>query len=392
MTSHGATRVAGATLLDLPPAPQGGTSAPGSPSPVLGRANLLLGGVAFAVLTVGIFWHQFHRIQVGDAAPSWAGLRWEYLALILLCLPVETLACALRMWVVCRVLEPAVGLWTCVKAECANVAISTLTPSQSGGGPGQIYILSRGGARTGTALAISLLSFVGTMVGLLAMGLYSLLVSGIGATGPLFVAAVWTLTGVSALMILAAVRAGLLRVPLAMISRAAWGAVGGADRLEDWWPPRDARTGPPVERVDRLTGRLLDLIYTYCDDVAHFVRAGKGSFAWVCLLSLVFLLARCLMPYLCLRFLGVETSTLRHVVEVQMALIFLVFFAPTPGGAGVAEGASLSIMAGIVPAGFAPHYNLLWRFSTVYLAAIAGLGTLLHALLQDARQLAPHRT
>ena len=68
-----------------------------------------------------------------------------------------------------------------------------------------------------------------------------------------------------------------------------------------------------------------------------------------------------------------------------MALIFLVFFAPTPGGAGVAEGASLSIMAEVVPIGFAPYYNLLWRFSTAFLAAIAGLFCLLRALLQDAR-------
>ena len=69
-----------------------------------------------------------------------------------------------------------------------------------------------------------------------------------------------------------------------------------------------------------------------------------------------------------------------------MALIFLVFFAPTPGSAGVAEGASLSLMAEIVPAGFAPYYNLLWRLSTAYLAALAGLFCLLRAALEDARR------
>jgi hypothetical protein len=69
-----------------------------------------------------------------------------------------------------------------------------------------------------------------------------------------------------------------------------------------------------------------------------------------------------------------------------MALIFLVFFAPTPGGAGLTEAASLSIMDRIVPAGFAPYYNLLWRSLTLYLAAIAGLLCLAHALIKDARQ------
>lgn len=354
--------------------------------PRLGSWNLLIGGAAFVVLTVGILWFQFHRIPAGAVGPRWAELRWGYLGLLLLCIPVETLACALRMWVVCRVLEPGVRLWTCVKAEWANVTISALTPSQSGGGPGQIYILNRGGARVGTALTISLLSFVGTMVGLLLMGLYSLLVSGIAAAGALFAAAVWALTAISALMVLAAMAPGLLRAPLAAVSRALCRVAGGRLALGDWWPPCAARTGPPVERVDPLTGRLLDLLYTYRDDVARFVSRGKASFAWVCLLSLVFLLARCVIPYLCLRFLGVEAASLRWVVEAQMALTFLVFFAPTPGGAGMAEGASLSIMATIVTPAFAPYYNLLWRFSTVYLAALAGLVTLLRALVEDARR------
>ena len=63
------------------------------------------------------------------------------------------------------------------------------------------------------------------------------------------------------------------------------------------------------------------------------------------------------------------------------------FFAPTPGGAGIAEGASLSIMAGVVPPGVAPYYNLLWRFSTTYLAALTGFVSLGWALVHDASRL-----
>ena len=39
-----------------------------------------------------------------------------------------------------------------------------------------------------------------------------------------------------------------------------------------------------------------------------------------------------------------------------------------------------------VPAGLAPYYNFLWRYLTLYLAAIAGLLCLLRALAQDAQQ------
>jgi hypothetical protein len=42
-------------------------------------------------------------------------------------------------------------------------------------------------------------------------------------------------------------------------------------------------------------------------------------------------------------------------------------------------------MAAIVPAGFVPCYSLLWRLSTVYLAAIAGFVCLARAVALDAR-------
>ncbi len=42
-------------------------------------------------------------------------------------------------------------------------------------------------------------------------------------------------------------------------------------------------------------------------------------------------------------------------------------------------------MADIAPAGFAPYYTLLRPFQTLYLAAIAGLLSLLRAFAQDAQ-------
>jgi uncharacterized protein (TIRG00374 family) len=353
----------------------------------IGFGKLLAGGLAFVLLTVGIFWYQFYRIQVGDQAPRWDQLQWGYLFLILLCLPVETVASSLRVWLICRVLEPGVGLWTCFKAEWANVAIAMLTPSQSGGGPGQIYLLSRGGASVGTALTVSLLSFVGTMVGLLCMGLYSLLISGLAHTGPLFAAATWTIVSISTAMVLAAIWPGLFRVMIVTLSRAVHRTQGRRRPPHDHRLPSDARTRSAAERLDRLTAKLVDIIYTYRNDVRRFLRVGKATFVSVCLLSLVFLFSRAIIPYLCLRYLGIQTSTFRHVIEVQMALIFLAFFAPTPGGAGVAEAASLSIMDTIVPVGFAPYYTLLWRFLTLYLAAIAGLLCLMRSLAEDAQRI-----
>lgn len=360
--------------------------------PSMPRGKLLTGGLGFLALTVGVFWWLFTRVPAGHAAPLLADLRGGYFVLLLLVLPVETVTSAARIWLICRVLHPGVSFWTCVQSEFANVAVAILTPSQSGGGPGQIYMLNRGaGVSVGTGLTATLLSFMGTIVGLLLMGLYSLLVSGVGVSAPLFLAPVWTLTAIAAALLLGAMWPDLFRVGLAALSRTVCRVLRRSDAVTDWWPPRAARTGPAFDRMDAMTAWLVDLLYTYREDVRRFLRHGKACFVAVCLLSVAFLLARALMPYLCARFLGVEGGTLRQILEVQVALIFLVFFAPTPGGAGIAEGASLWIMADIVPPGIAPYYNLLWRFSTAYLAALAGFLCLGRALARDASRISRRR-
>ena len=319
-----------------------------------GRVGLAVGGIGFVLLTVAIFWYQFHAIRRSDAALGWDRLRFGYLLLGLLCLPVETLAAALRTSVVCRILRPGVSLWTCVKAECANVALNMVTPCHSGGGPAQIYMMSRTGVPVGTALTISLMSFVGTLAGLLNIGLYTLLFAGPGRGQALSVMSLVVLAAIAAAMTLAAWRPEVLRTVLG-------------------------------------SGRLMALVHAYRDNVARFFRRGKASLVWIYLLSVVFLLARGVLAYLCVRFLGVDAGSFREIVEIQMTMAFLVLFAPTPGGAGLAEGISLSLMAHIVPIGLAPYYNLLWRSSTAYLTALAGLACLSRALLEDGRRVVSAR-
>ena len=161
----------------------------------------LLGGVTFLLLTVAVFWFQFNRIQVGDQLVAWDKLDWGYFFLLLLFLPLDTVACGIRIWVVCRLLQPGIGFWTCLKAEWANVGVAMLTPSSSGGGLGQIYMLTRGGANAGSAIAISFITFLGSMVALLCLGLYNILFSGFSDMGLLLRTAVWGFTLIAVFVI-----------------------------------------------------------------------------------------------------------------------------------------------------------------------------------------------
>ena len=348
--------------------------------------NLIFCGVLFLGFTIGIFWYQFHRIAPGMTIPSVSQLQWGYFLLLLVLLPAETVLSALRMRLICTILQPEVSYRTCIEAELANAGMAILTPSQTGGGPGQMYMLYRGGAKAGTALTISLLTFIGTMVSLMGMGVYTLLAVGSGRIGPLFAGAVYTFTFVAALILFSAVWPGFLRFGISGSSRLYRRIRGGEVPLTEWWPPGKPRTGSAVDRMGPFAIKLVDILYVYREDLVQFLRKGKAVFLLNCLLSLLFIFSRILIAYSCVRFLGIRNSSLGEIVGIQMALVFVTYFSPTPGSAGIAEGASLAIMGGIVSAGFAPYYHFLWRFFSVYVAAFAGILLILHSVYFDVRK------
>jgi len=351
----------------------------------LGRGKLFLGGGLFIAITVGIFWYQFHRIAPGDQIPSLEQIRWVYLIPILLFLPLETFLSAVRIWIICRLLHPHITFWTCLKADLGNAGIAILTPAQLGGGPGQMYFLSRGGVGLSTAFTITLLTFVSTLVALLVMGLYSLFLAYVDHSNPLFIGAVFTLTFFSALIILSAVWPGFFRVLISGFSRALWRMRGQKAPLNGWWPSGRPQTTEAEDRMGPLALRIVDILYSYRGDLIRFLLRGKVLFIWTCFFGLAFFISRFILTFLCVRFLGIEASSLGEIIEIQMTLVFLTYLAPTPGSAGIAEEASLSIMWGIVPMGYAPYYNLLWRFTTVYFGAVAGLLILWVAVVKDMR-------
>jgi uncharacterized protein (TIRG00374 family) len=351
-----------------------------------GIYKLICGGLIFIGLTIGIFWYQFSEIPAGNRPPIWNHLQWDYLFWLLLFLPIETFAAGLRIWVISRALQPGVSLWTCLKAEWANLGLAMLTPSQTGGGFGQIYMLSRGGLNLGTALTVSLISFLGSMVVLLLIGIHSLLIAKVGHLVVFFQGALFIFFLIFTLLIIVLCWPASLRFVISGICRGIQKICGKKHSRKNIGLPQNSRIKRLTNHLHNFSEKLIDLCYMHQVNMCRLFSQNKASFLWVCLLSIVFMLSRSIMAFLCLRFLGIQASGLFNIIETQLSLIFLIYFAPTPGSSGLAEGASMLLMDGAMSAGLVPYYNLLWRCSTLYLPAIAGLVFLSWAIIQDTRR------
>jgi uncharacterized protein (TIRG00374 family) len=227
------------------------------------------------------------------------------------------------------------------------------------------------------------------MVVLVFIGIHSLFIAKVDQLVVFFQGALITFFLIFALLLFALCWPGSLRFVISGICRGIQKVCSKHSR-KDIGLPQNTRIRRLTNHLHNLSQKLIDLCYLHQANMHRFFSLNRFSFLWVCLLSLVFMLARCIIAFLCLRFLGIEALRLGDVIETQLNLIFLIYFAPTPGSSGLAEGASMLMMDSFISTGFVPYYNLLWRSSTLYLPAVAGLLFLSLTIMKDARSALGH--
>ena len=72
---------------------------------------------------------------------------------------------------------------------------------------------------------------------------------------------------IATVLLLGTIWPDLFRIAMGAMSRAVWRMLRRPEAVIDWWPPETPRAGPAVDRMDRRTAWLADLLYTYRADV-----------------------------------------------------------------------------------------------------------------------------
>ena len=84
-----------------------------------------------------------------------------FLLLCLLGVPlVDWFVAGLRMWLFTSVLCPSVPYLACVRNCAVGSFMCSVTPSQTGGGIAQIWVLTQEGAKAGQAITVLLMTFL----------------------------------------------------------------------------------------------------------------------------------------------------------------------------------------------------------------------------------------
>jgi hypothetical protein len=284
----------------------------------------------------------------------------------------------IRIWLLTRHVHRPTPFWGMVVAGGLTAWAAYLTPAQAGGGPTMVYTMKRYGVPIPEAMTSTLMSFLTTVIFF-------------AIAGPL---AIFLGAGRS---LAAHQRIGISLYDVFKASAAMFGVIGLVMILALGFPRITARlfhavigwlerhhgdrTAKRVEGVRAGIDRMHDCVVAYFRTPSGWLQMFVGV-----LTSGLAHANRLLAGYVALRALGIHANFV-DVLVLQTTISFLLYFAPTPGGAGAAETLSAALMSVYVPLAQLPAYTIIWRFTVSYATVIFGsfvFYKLLHGRLDEA--------
>lgn len=273
----------------------------------------------------------------------------------------------LRLKVLLLALGERLSLFRCAQIAAVTSGTAWLTPSGSGGGPAQLYGLTRSGISLGRAGAVNAVVFLAN-VSFLALAGFTAWAAGAGQAiahiilpvgripaDDLFRWSSWAFT-------LAAAAVVVLALLPKLVPRVLRRATGESVRLERWF-------------------HYLEELHL---SIVTYARSGKLAFVASILASTVQFGSRIVLGWFLLRGFGIQAPFL-HVVLLHTMIQYLLFFMPTPGGAGIGELLTPILMAPFLPGGLLVPYTALWRLFMSYVSVAVGSALLLSWLGRRGR-------
>jgi glycosyltransferase 2 family protein len=273
----------------------------------------------------------------------------------------------LRLFVVARHLYSRQSFSGAILAGGLNTWASYLTPSQTGGGPMMMYTLKRYGTPLPEAMVSSLVTFMATIVFL---GVAGPLAIFLGAGRSLarhgVIGNAIDLYDLFRLSLAGFVTVGLVTMALILFPGAARLL---ARRIGGWLERRGKSAwATRVAGLEAGAGQAHKALLRFA-----------GPRGWLAIGASVLLSAaahanKLLAGFVVLKMLGISAPFV-DVLLLQTLITFVLYFAPTPGGSGLAELLSAAVMSIYVPRALTPSYILLWRLMVCYLTV--GFGSVI---------------
>ena len=240
---------------------------------------------------------------------------------------------------------------------------SAVTPMQSGGGPFQVYVLYKKGVAIGKGIAITL---VRTMLTVLIL---SVVVPTVLVLDPAILQRSPFLKGIVS-YVFVVILATWVFIAFTIARPEAFKRLAKALIL---WGRRLKllRSQRTIIRSFQWLDREMDN-YLLNFKLLFQSRSGRLYLLLAAILSVIHLLALFTVLPILMHAVGLPFRY-SEAVAIQAVFMFILYFVPTPGASGVAEGGGALLFGMLMPWNMAGIMAIIWRFFTEYLSIFMGV-------------------
>lgn len=339
--------------------------------PALRRWRSLGLALLFVGLSVAGVWAVYSQVAGHEIRwdPRLLGPRTLLASLALLL--VYFVADGLRLWFTLRALGHAISLADLARLVMLNIYVSNITPMATGGGVAQVWFMRRRGVPVGIGLAATTIRtalaavfiFAGTPVFLFMLPQADSLTR----RGPLMMTLLVLVALYAAFFVVLILRTRWLLHPVLLALKAL----------------RGLRLLQPA-RYRRWRWRTVRAILQFAHGFAQYMRGPRWDIAASLACTVVFLMALFSFPVLLFWALGYGYDYWL-VIGRMVVTTFVMYFSPTPGASGVAEGVFGYFFRDVVTASHLVLVTVAWRVLTIYLGMLIGMFVLQREIAAPGR-------
>lgn len=275
---------------------------------------------------------------------------------------------ALRLYFVLKTLKADISFWNIYQLVFINIFISNITPLATGGGFAQVYFLQKKGVELGkssaavlirTLLSATMLFLSVPLIVLTHQSMLNLLPGNY----------VFIYIGIFLALYLLIFYLIIFRVRLIMKM---------AYKFFYFLKTKHLLTKKRFRKIIRYIFKHLEL---FSNDLVFFIQ-GKKIFVFLSFLfTTVFLLAEFSFSYLIIKGLGYQIA-FSKILALQILVVFIMYFAPTPGAAGIAEGGYSLLFAGLIAKKDLFPLLFYWRFLSKYIGIFIGVFVFFYLIIK----------
>lgn len=332
----------------------------------LSKTKILKGLRYFAIITVAALTTIFLYTSTPQTFEALKHLHGRYMLIAAALAALDYLIGGWRNHIFVRKIKPGVSQWLCYRANLANLFIGAVTPSQSGGGPAQLFVLYKGGIPLAGGISVSIINFLATLIFFLIAAAFSVVIVkdrfSENVIRYLIQYGFVTFSGLFLFFVFALWRPDLLGKLV--------------DRISRLLEKTGTRFGNKLAKLGHKAVNELDYYHATC---TTFMRREPMLLVYSFIITIVMYTNKFTLGYFIMRGLGVEGDYL-SVLGIQFLLLFILYFSPSPGGSGIAELSTAALMSTLMPVHLLPLFTLLNRFFLLYLPAALGAFVMMHAI------------